>query len=174
MFEPRIFIRTLLPNATVKTIYMTSDGLETAVHDLVTNTKVAASATLLETTGVFAASAAGCMVRMTSGLNIGLSRKCVTRTSDTAIICNAFPSNNVLSDTFILERAIQAVREAELWVETGGHCHVAPFNRGAALVADPKVDDTMIKRYKIHEGTTQIDLLTDSDVSAIYVNVEGV
>jgi hypothetical protein len=177
-FIPRIGIRTLLPNATVKTIYFTSDGLGTAVSQAFTCNNGAPSPTNVEKAAGtnFAATAAGCMLRCVTAVqaaNVGLSRKVTVRNGNDQLTVNAFPAVMTATDTFVLERVItQAVRRVAVTVETGGHCHVS-FNKGAALVTDPLADDTMIKRFEIAEGAAEVNLLTDSDVSTIYVNVEG-
>jgi hypothetical protein len=173
---PRCAFRTLLPNTTVKTLYLTSDGLGTAVSQSFTANNAAPSATnVTKAAGTnFAATAAGCMLRCvtaTEAANVGVSRKVTTRNGNDQLTVNAFPANVTAADTFVLERIItQVFREIALAVESGGHAHVS-INRGAALASDPLIDDSVIFRESVSEGASEVNILTDSDVSAVYINV---
>jgi hypothetical protein len=173
---PRIGYRTALPSATVKTLYMSSDGLGTAVSQAFTKNGAASATDVTKAAGTnFAATAVGCMIRCltaTVAANVGQVRKCTVRNGNDQLTCNAFPGNMTAGDTFILEREVQTLRKVKLTIEPGGHAHVS-INKGAALVTDPKIDDTMIKTLQALEGFTQVDILTDSDVHTIYINVEA-
>ncbi len=177
MNRPRFSRRIALPNATVKTVYMTNDGLATAVSQAFTCNQAAPSPTNVEKAAGtnFAATAAGCMLRCvtaTIAANVGVSREVTVRNGNNQLSTNPFPANMTAGDTFVLERVLQTYRRATISVEAGGHAHVS-FNKGAALVGDTKIDDTMIRHFDIPEEFSQIDLLTVSDVSAFYANIEA-
>jgi len=174
----RIGYRIILPNSTNKTLYMTSDGLGTAVSQAFT-TDAGGTTTSVEKAGgaAFAATAAGCMVRCvtaTQAANVGLSRKVVTRDGNDDLTVNPFPANVTIGDTMVLERELKTVRRVKLVVEAGGHLHYperADEGEGAALVGDPLIDESEVRELLFPKGITALPILTDSDVSAVYVNV---
>jgi hypothetical protein len=171
----RVQPRVALPNATAKTIYLTCDGLGTAVSQAFTANNAAPSATNVEKAAGtnFAATAAGCLLRCTAATqaaNVGVSRKVVTRNGNDQLTVNAFPANVTAGDTFVLERIIQTFRDVSIWCEAGGHAHIA-VGTGLALASDPKIDDSTIFHRYYPEGVTSIEVLTVSDVSTIYMDV---
>jgi len=172
--RPRVRIRTALPNATAKLVHMTPDGTGNEFSQSGTTTQDSgASTTVVEdSVATFNANIVGAYVKMTSGVNVGLRRRVLVRNTANQITVVAFPANVVAGVTWEAERDIQTVRKIRAYVEQGGHAHLSPLEPAQAAY-DPRIDDSLVWEREIQEGTEVLNILTTTDVSAIYLNIEA-